>query len=81
MILIGEKLNTLNKTCPNTSVSTTNLTRTGLESNPCLRGVRPANRRLGKGSGVRRRRKVEEEDSVVIPHVFIVLPINMCWRR
>ena len=57
MILTGKKLNNLNKTCPNTTVSTTNITCTGLESNPCLLGVRPATSRLGKAAGLRRRRR------------------------
>jgi len=93
MILTGEKLNTLNKTCPNTTVSTRNLTWDGLGSIPCLRGVRPATSRLNNGAGVRRRIRQcgditcvqKGKQRIYWSEIYCVMPArpsyNVCWRR
>ena len=46
MKLTGENRSTRRKTCPSTTLSTTNPTWTDQESNPGLRGERPATNRL-----------------------------------
>ena len=46
MILKGENRSTGTKTCPNTTLSTTNLTWTDVGLNPGLRGERPGTDRL-----------------------------------
>jgi hypothetical protein len=42
MMLTGETWSVQRKTCPNATLSTTNLTWNDLESKPILRGERPA---------------------------------------
>jgi hypothetical protein len=46
------KPTTRRKTCPSATLSTTNLTWTDPESNPGLRGERPATNRLSHGTAV-----------------------------
>ena len=53
------------KICPNTTVSTTNFTRTSQGLNSCLRGVRLATSRPSNGAAVRRKRKRECGDTCV----------------
>jgi hypothetical protein len=48
MKLTGENRSTCGKTCPSAPLSTTNPTWTDLESNPGLRGGRPAARAFSK---------------------------------
>ena len=50
MKLTGENRNTRGKSCPSANFSTTNPTRTDRESNPGLRGDRPATNRLSHGT-------------------------------
>ena len=53
MILTGENASTQSKPCPSVTLSTTNLTRTGLLSNTGLRGERPTNNCLSDGTAIR----------------------------
>jgi hypothetical protein len=52
MKLTGENRSSLGKTYATATLSTTNLTRTDLGSNPGLRGYRPANNRLNHGTAL-----------------------------
>jgi hypothetical protein len=54
MILTGKIRSTRGKTCPSATLSTTNPTWTDPESNPCLRGERPATNRLNHGTATHR---------------------------
>jgi hypothetical protein len=49
MKLTGENPSTERKTCSGATLSTTNLTRTNMGSNPGLRGERPATNHLSNG--------------------------------
>jgi hypothetical protein len=53
MKLTGENRSTRGKTCPSATLSTTNPTWTDPESNPGLRGERPATNRLSHGTAHR----------------------------
>ena len=48
MIMTGEHRITRRRTCPSASMSTTNITRTDVQSTPGLRGERPASNRLSQ---------------------------------
>jgi len=48
MIMTGENRNTRRRICPSASISTTNLTRTDVQSTPGLRRERPAPNRLSQ---------------------------------
>jgi hypothetical protein len=50
MMLTGEDRRTRRKTCPNTTLSTTNPTWIDPGANPGLRGERPATNRLSHGT-------------------------------
>jgi hypothetical protein len=50
--LTEEKRTTWGKPCPSATLSTTNPTWTGPESNPDLRGEKPANNRLSHGTAL-----------------------------
>jgi hypothetical protein len=54
-ILTGENRSTRRETCPNATLSVTNLTWTDLGVNPGARGDRPAINRLSRGMGTRLR--------------------------
>ena len=48
MIMTGENRITRRRTCPSASMSTTNLTRSDVQSTPGLRGEKPAANRLSQ---------------------------------
>jgi hypothetical protein len=50
MKLTGETRSTRGKPCPSATLSATNPTWTDPGSNPCLRGERPATKRLSHGT-------------------------------
>jgi hypothetical protein len=52
MILAGECRRTRRETCPSSTLSTTNPTRTGSGANPGLRGKTPATNSLGHGTAL-----------------------------
>jgi hypothetical protein len=52
MVLTGENRRTRRKTCPSTTLSTTNLTLTGSGAKPGLRCARPANNRVSHGTTI-----------------------------
>jgi hypothetical protein len=52
MKLTGENGSTRGKTCPSATLSTTQPTWTDPESNPGLRGERPATNRLSHGTAI-----------------------------
>lgn len=50
MILTGENIGIRTEACPNTGLSTTNPTETGMGLNPNLSGQRPAAIHLSRGA-------------------------------
>ena len=87
MILTVENLNSQKKNCPNTTVSTRNLTCIGLESNPYLRAARPATSRLNNGADLRQRRRQCGDTTCVLEggicyyEVSSVMPARPCDKR
>jgi hypothetical protein len=54
MILTGKHRSTRRKPCLSATLSNTNLTWTDLESNPGLRGEKPATNRLSHGTAAQK---------------------------
>jgi hypothetical protein len=78
MKLTGENQSTRGKTCPNATLSTTNLTWTDLGSNPGLRGESPATNRVSHGTALKNllqlkasENNVNNEQSYMAEHVHV----------
>lgn len=83
--LTRENRSTLSKTCHNATLSTTNLTATGLELAPTPRGDKPATNRLSHGTTVNIEinppsRPEDVRRSEGIPSTILILGFTRCTR-